>query len=64
MAEVKNNNNNNLFQIIIIGGGISGLAAGDALVKKGITNFKILEARDKIGGRVEAYEMGEYTVYF
>ncbi|EEB20543.1 conserved hypothetical protein, partial [Pediculus humanus corporis] len=58
MAEVKNNNNNNLFQIIIIGGGISGLAAGDALVKKGITNFKILEARDKIGGRVEAYEMG------
>jgi monoamine oxidase len=38
--------------IIIIGGGLSGLLAGYRLKSAGIP-FKILEARDRIGGRIQ-----------
>lgn len=37
--------------VIIIGAGWSGISAAMTLKSKGITNFKILEARDTIGGR-------------
>ena len=38
-------------EVIIIGGGFSGIAAGKLLHEKQIS-FKILEARDRVGGRV------------
>jgi len=38
--------------ILIIGGGLSGLLAGYRLKQKG-TPFRILEARDRIGGRID-----------
>jgi len=37
---------------IIIGAGLSGLYAGYTLQKAGVTDFMILEARDRIGGRI------------
>lgn len=37
-------------QVIIIGGGIAGLACAVKLVEKGITNFLILEASNRLGG--------------
>ncbi len=37
---------------VIIGAGLSGLTAGYELLKKGITDFIILEARDRTGGRI------------
>lgn len=39
-------------EIIIIGAGISGIAAASRLIERGITNFKILEADTRIGGRI------------
>ena len=39
-------------QVIIIGGGISGLAAANQLVNAGITNIIILEAHNRLGGRI------------
>ncbi|KAL8558515.1 hypothetical protein ACOMHN_038839 [Nucella lapillus] len=39
-------------KIVIIGAGIAGVAAGNMLAKEGFTNFKILEASDRIGGRI------------
>ncbi|XP_037078111.1 spermine oxidase-like isoform X2 [Pollicipes pollicipes] len=41
-------------RVIIIGGGVSGLSAASYLVKNGITDFKLLEARGRLGGRVVA----------
>jgi monoamine oxidase len=38
--------------IVIIGGGMSGLAAAKRLVERGFSNITILEARDRIGGRI------------
>ncbi|ESO98426.1 hypothetical protein LOTGIDRAFT_114635 [Lottia gigantea] len=39
-------------KIIIIGAGISGIAAGEYLSRKGLTDFKILEASHRTGGRI------------
>ncbi len=38
--------------ILIIGAGIAGLSAARTLQEKGYQNIKILEARDRIGGRI------------
>jgi len=43
---------------VIVGGGIAGLSAADILEKNGIS-FKLLEARDRLGGRVHTIEHGE-----
>ncbi|KAK3094971.1 hypothetical protein FSP39_008532 [Pinctada imbricata] len=45
-------------QVIIIGAGISGLAAAEKLTKFGFHNYKILEASDRIGGRIHTVEDG------
>ncbi|MFW2569700.1 flavin monoamine oxidase family protein [Legionella sp. 29fVS95] len=40
------------YKVIIIGAGIAGLEAGHYLQKHGVNNYIILEARNRIGGRV------------
>jgi monoamine oxidase len=39
-------------KVIIIGSGISGLSAASTLVEAGVNEFLVLEARDRIGGRI------------
>ncbi|XP_067656296.1 spermine oxidase-like isoform X1 [Haliotis asinina] len=46
-------------KIIIIGSGISGIAAGEYLSRKGFKNFKILEASNRTGGRIWSVNVGE-----
>lgn len=58
MAEAVENSDKNIYEIIIIGAGISGISAADTLIKNGVTNFKVLEATDKIGGRIEGLKTG------
>ena len=38
--------------IVVIGAGISGLSCAHYLIKNGIKNVKVLDAKDRIGGRV------------
>lgn len=64
MAEAAEWIDKNFTKIIIIGAGIGGISAADALTKNGITDFKILEAGSKIGGRIEAIEAGRSMSYF
>mmetsp|Transcript_19901 Transcript_19901/g.23049 ORF Transcript_19901/g.23049 Transcript_19901/m.23049 type:complete len:566 (+) Transcript_19901:254-1951(+) len=40
-----------VYDVVIIGAGWAGISAAMTLLSKGITNFKILEASDYIGGR-------------
>lgn len=61
MASLQKDNYKNICKIIIIGGGMAGLSAASLLVKNGITDFKILEATNKIGGRIEAGETGKQS---
>ena len=44
---------------IIIGGGIAGLAAGKYLQLEGVNDFTILEASDRIGGRIWSVPVGK-----
>lgn len=43
--------------VIIIGSGVSGLAAAEDLAKNGI-DYLILEARDRVGGRIHTFRDG------
>ncbi|CAL1280878.1 unnamed protein product [Larinioides sclopetarius] len=50
------------YKIIIIGAGIAGISAAHHLVKNGETDFIILEARNRIGGRIISIPLGEDQV--
>ncbi len=45
--------------IVIIGAGIAGIAAADCLQKAGLTNYKVLEATTRTGGRIHTQWFGE-----
>lgn len=49
-------------QIIIIGSGPSGIAAATKLLDNGFTNLTILEAENRIGGRVNTIPYGESAI--
>jgi monoamine oxidase len=48
----------NRCKILIIGAGMAGLSAASHLIKNGVTDFKILEARNRIGGRIVSTNTG------
>lgn len=43
-----------MHDVVVIGGGFSGLAAARALVAAGVPDVVVLEARDRVGGRVRS----------
>jgi spermine oxidase len=51
----------NYHKVIIIGAGIAGLSAANHLFSNGIFDVKILEARNRIGGRIISIEMDKQT---
>ena len=46
-------------KIVIIGAGISGITAGNYLASAGFTDFVILEATNRTGGRIATIDLGE-----
>ena len=42
----------NQFKVAIIGAGIAGLSAANHLIENGIKDIVVIEARDRIGGRI------------
>ncbi|XP_058828035.1 spermine oxidase-like [Topomyia yanbarensis] len=49
-------------KILIIGAGAAGIAAATRLHKNGITDFVILEASNRIGGRIRTVLFGQNTI--
>lgn len=41
---------------------MAGLSAANHLIKNGVTDFKILEARGRIGGRIVSIDIGAQKV--
>lgn len=44
--------------VVIIGAGAAGIAAAVKLIKNGFQNVIILEANDRIGGRIHTIDFG------
>ncbi|KYQ55637.1 hypothetical protein ALC60_05481 [Trachymyrmex zeteki] len=49
-------------KIVIVGAGAAGIAAASRLLQRGVNDFVILEANDKIGGRIYTKDFGENVV--
>lgn len=49
-------------KVIIIGAGMAGLSAANHLIKNGLKDFQILEARGRIGGRILSIDIGPQKV--
>ncbi|XP_041259102.1 spermine oxidase [Onychostruthus taczanowskii] len=48
-------------RIVVIGAGLAGLSAAKALLESGFTDVTVLEATDRIGGRVQSVQLGHAT---
>lgn len=59
---LRNTTNSEPHKVIIIGAGASGVAAACELLKSGFTDFIILEASDRIGGRIHTTNFGDNII--
>ncbi|MGH0119688.1 UNVERIFIED_CONTAM: hypothetical protein FKN15_069873 [Acipenser sinensis] len=50
-------------RIVVIGAGLAGLAATKTLLENGFTDVTVLEASDRIGGRVQSVQLGKQEQY-
>ena len=50
-------------KIVIIGAGVAGLGAADILVRNGFNDITVLEAKDRIGGRIFTLPYGRNERY-
>ncbi|ROT84213.1 Peroxisomal N(1)-acetyl-spermine/spermidine oxidase [Penaeus vannamei] len=48
--------------VVIVGGGVAGLTAAKTLLEEGVEDFVILEAQDRLGGRVHTVRRGPVLV--
>lgn len=48
---------------MIIGAGLAGLSAAKALLESGFTDVTVLEATDRIGGRVQSVKLGKSSLW-
>lgn len=48
-------------RVVVIGAGLAGLAAAKALLEQGFTDVTVLEASNRIGGRVQSVKLGQAT---
>jgi protoporphyrinogen oxidase len=51
-------------QVVIVGAGASGIAAASWLMEHGVDNIVILEAEDRIGGRINTVPFGMLIFYY
>ncbi|CAL7938139.1 unnamed protein product [Xylocopa violacea] len=49
-------------RIVIVGAGASGIAAASKLLENGFENVQILEAEDRVGGRVNTVKFDDYLI--
>ena len=48
-------------RVVIVGGGISAVAAANLLISGGVEDVVILEATERIGGRIWSIDLGKFT---
>ena len=48
----------NRYKVIVIGGGIAGVTAANSFMKQNFSDFLLLEASDRLGGRIASVVAG------
>lgn len=48
-------------KIVIIGGGVAGVAAATSLLDRGFEDVTIIEAEDRLGGRIYTVPFGKFN---
>ena len=51
-------------KVVIIGAGIAAVAAANRLCEAGVDDLVILEATDRVGGRIWSIDLGGYNPVF
>jgi monoamine oxidase len=51
------NTESGVVDVIVLGGGLSGLTAARRLTQAGVTSIRVLEAKDRVGGRTRLREL-------
>lgn len=46
-------------KVIVVGAGIAGIAAADVLCREGFGDVVVLEATDRVGGRIWSIDIGK-----
>lgn len=46
-------------KVVIVGAGVAGISAACRLFEEGFKNITILEAKDRIGGRIHTVDFGK-----
>lgn len=49
-------------RLVIVGAGLAGLAAAQKLLQNGFENIVILEAQDRVGGRVQTIDHHDFVI--
>lgn len=49
-------------QVVIVGAGLAGLAAAQRLYQTGIRDVIVLDAQNRIGGRVQTLDHSDYLI--
>lgn len=49
-------------KIVVIGAGPSGIAAATRLIENGFTDVKVLEAENRIGGRIHTIQFADNVI--
>ncbi|CAG9773011.1 unnamed protein product [Ceutorhynchus assimilis] len=60
--ETPQQNQSNYSKVLIVGAGMAGLSAAYHLTKNNFTDFKVLEARGRVGGRIVQIPVGPERV--
>lgn len=58
-GEASSSNDVRRCKVLIIGAGMAGLSAANHFVKNEMTDFIVLEARKRIGGRIVSINIGK-----
>jgi len=50
-------------RVVIVGAGISAIAAANLLISEGVHDIVILEATERVGGRIWSIDLGKIVVH-
>jgi monoamine oxidase len=51
------------YTVVVVGGGVAGLSAAHQLLRKGVCDVLVVEAQDRLGGRVKQVLLNVHLMF-